>query len=185
MFKKTFLAFAAIAAFGIGSVDTASAINLGLMRKPGVERATTYAPIGYTIFCMNNRSECRGGGSSVVQYNAATMAKLNQVNRSVNASIRPVADTSEKWSVNVSSGDCEDYALTKRSRLIRAGLPAGALRLADVTTARGERHAVLVVKTTSGDYVLDNLRGSIVKRQSTGYRFNSVATANPMKWSRF
>lgn len=100
----------------------------------------------------------------------------------MNASIRPVADNGENWSVNVSAGDCEDFALTKRSRLIRAGIPAGALRMADVTTAKGTRHAVLVVKTTSGDYVLDNLRGGIIRREFTGYRFNGIASANPMKW---
>lgn len=139
-------------------------------------------PVGYTIFCMRNPSECKPSPSVRIERNAANWSLLNKVNKAVNASIRPAADKTEQWSVNPSSGDCEDYALTKRSRLIRAGLPAGALRMADVTTARGERHAVLVVKTTSGDYVLDNLRSGIIRREFTGYRFNGVASANPMKW---
>lgn len=139
-------------------------------------------PIGYTIFCMRTPSECRPAIAARIEKNAANWSLLNKVNKAVNASIRPVADKGENWSVNVSAGDCEDYALTKRSRLIRAGIPAGALRMADVTTARGERHAVLVVKTTSGDYVLDNLRGGIIRREFTSYRFNGVASANPMKW---
>lgn len=139
-------------------------------------------PVGYTIFCMRNPFECRPSQAVRIERNAANWSLINRVNKAVNASIRSVADKTEQWSINPSAGDCEDYALTKRSRLIRSGLPAGALRMADVTTSQGARHAVLVVKTTSGDYVLDNLRGSIILRESTGYRFNGVASANPMKW---
>ena len=140
-------------------------------------------PIGYSIFCMRTPSECRPAAAVRIERNAANWSLLNKVNKAVNASIRPVADKAENWSVNVKTGDCEDFALTKRHQLVRAGIPAGALRMADVTTARGERHAVLVVKTTSGDYVLDNLRGGIIRREFTGYRFNAVATANPLRWA--
>jgi len=188
MIKKTVIAMAAVAAFGLGSVNAAHAFNFGMVRKPNVEtneksRGLKPAPIAYQLFCFKNASECRGGGASVVPYDAGTMAKLSRVNREVNASIRPQSDKIETWTLNPSAGDCEDYALTKRSKLVRAGIPSSALRIADVTTRHGERHAVLVVKTTRGDYVLDNLRGSIVKRQFTGYRFNRIASANPRQWT--
>jgi predicted transglutaminase-like cysteine proteinase len=55
------------------------------------------------------------------------------------------------------SGDCEDYAVTKRAELLDRGWPARALLLSEVTTASGEHHMVLVVRTKSGDLVLDNL----------------------------
>lgn len=140
------------------------------------------APIGYTIFCMNNRAECAPSSSVVVEYSPAMAAKLNQVNSSVNSSIKPKADKTETWSVNVSAGDCEDYALTKRKRLIAAGVPAGALRMATLRTADGVAHAVLVVKTTAGDMVLDNLRRSVVAKSATGYAGWRIASEDPMRW---
>lgn len=187
MIRKSILALTTVATFGFAGIDAAHAFNPGLVRKPNITRSETGrlkpAPIAYQLFCFQHASECRGGGASTVAYNATTMARLSEVNRSVNRSIRPKADGPEnKWSLNPSAGDCEDYAITKRSRLIRAGFPASALRIADVTTGRGVRHAVLVVKTTAGDYVLDNMRGSILKRQYTGYKYHRMASADPRRW---
>ena len=53
-------------------------------------------------------------------------------------------------------GDCEDYALSKRKALGEAGLSRRALRLGVVRLVSGKAHAVLVVVTDRGDYVLDN-----------------------------
>ncbi|WP_236759154.1 transglutaminase-like cysteine peptidase, partial [Agrobacterium tumefaciens] len=55
-----------------------------------------------------------------------------------------------------------DYAVTKRQRLLRAGWPSGALRIATARTSTGIGHAVLVVSTSQGDLVLDN-RTNVVK----------------------
>jgi predicted transglutaminase-like cysteine proteinase len=72
--------------------------------------------------------------------------------------------------------------ITKRSRLIGMGLPAGALRIAYAKTSSGEGHAVLIVKTNKGDYVLDNRTSSIRPKSQSGLRFISISTANPKKW---
>ena len=46
-----------------------------------------------------------------------------------------------------------------------------ALSLAVVLTPRGERHAVLVLSTDRGDYVLDSLTPWIVPWRQSGYRW--------------
>jgi predicted transglutaminase-like cysteine proteinase len=179
MFRKFAIAVAALAAMA----TSAEAINLGAARsaKPQASR-TVAAPAGYQIFCIRNQSECRGGGASKVAYTSGTAALLRRVNDAVNNSIRYRSERAERWNVGGNAGDCEDFALTKRSRLIRAGIPAGALRLATARTSRGELHAVLIVKTDKGDYVLDNIRKSIVLRGQSGYRYLKVATSNPKVW---
>ncbi|WP_246263421.1 transglutaminase-like cysteine peptidase [Caulobacter soli] len=95
------------------------------------------------------------------------MRLVNTLNRDVNREVLKASDfdlygLQEFWSLprvidGKMYGDCEDYALEKRRRLIAAGVPAEALSMAVAVTARGETHAVLVVSFESGDWVLDNL----------------------------
>lgn len=147
--------------------------------------AGSKAPLGYQLMCLKTPSECKGGGAAKVAASDDIMGKLTKVNSKVNRSIRPRNDSggADVWSVNASSGDCEDYALTKRRALIKAGLPASSLRIAYVKTRRGEDHAILVVKTSKGDYALDNLNSSVRPLSQTGYRIISQSGANPIKWS--
>lgn len=142
------------------------------------------APAGFQLMCFKTPAECRGGGKSVVATTDDVLRILKKVNLKVNRSIRARHDGPvDVWSVGVSAGDCEDYVLTKRRSLIRAGLPASALRIASVKTRSGEVHAILVVKTTTGDVVLDNLQNAIRPLSDTGYRVVSISTANPRVWS--
>ncbi|KQS80542.1 hypothetical protein ASG25_02855 [Rhizobium sp. Leaf384] len=60
------------------------------------------------------------------------------------------------WQADVSAGDCEDIGITKKRKLMSLGWSATALRLAVAGTREGKRHAVLVVKRSDGDLVLDN-----------------------------
>lgn len=147
--------------------------------------AGSKAPLGYQLMCLKTPSECKGGGAASVKATTDVMSQLKSVNSKVNRSIRPRNDAggADVWSVNATSGDCEDYALTKRRALIKAGLPASSLRIAYVKTRSGEDHAILVVKTSKGDYALDNLNASIRPLSQTGYRVISQSGANPMKWS--
>jgi predicted transglutaminase-like cysteine proteinase len=146
------------------------------------ERNKNRPPLAYQVFCRKHARECRGGGSSSVRYNKKLIATLYETNRAVNRKIRYRNDRGETWSINTPFGDCEDYALTKRSELIRKGVPASSLRMAVVKTRSGIGHAVLVVRTNRGDLVLDNRRSSIRTRGKTGYKYLKMATANPKKW---
>jgi predicted transglutaminase-like cysteine proteinase len=79
-------------------------------------------------------------------------------------------------------GDCNDYAVTKRHQLLENGLPSKALRLAVVKTASGVGHLVLVVVTTKGDIVLDDLTEVIRPWQSTDYHWLKIQSATDSKF---
>src|SRR5260370_2026155 len=79
-------------------------------------------------------------------------------------------------------GDCNDYDVTKRHELIEKGLPSKALRLAVVRTASGVGHLVLVVVTTKGDIVMDDLTEAIRPRQSTDYHWLKIQSATDSKF---
>lgn len=93
---------------------------------------------------------------------------LVRVNKAVNREIRPVTDV-DQWGVSdrwdfpeTGSGDCEDIQIEKRRRLIELGYPARAMRMAVVINPEGEGHAVLLVRTERGDYVLDNRTDAVL-----------------------
>lgn len=146
--------------------------------------ALAAAPLGYQLMCLKTPAECRGGGAESVEASADMMAVLKKVNAQVNRAITPRNDGgADVWNASATSGDCEDYVLAKRRALIKAGLPASALRIAYVKTRAGIGHAVLVVKTSRGDYALDNLTQTIKPLSQTGYRLISISGADPMQWS--
>ena len=156
--------------------------SFGLGAAPALARSK--APLGYQLMCLKNPAECKGGGANTVEATGNILALLKRVNASVNASIKPRNDgAADVWSASATSGDCEDYVLAKRRALINAGLPASSLRIAYVKTRSGVGHAILVVKTSKGDYVLDNLNRSVRPLSQSGYRVISISGANPMKWS--
>jgi predicted transglutaminase-like cysteine proteinase len=72
--------------------------------------------------------------------------------------------------------------VTKRHELLQSGLPAKALRLSVVTTASGIGHLVLVIATTRGDLVLDNLTEAIRPWQSTDYRWLKIQSATDARY---
>lgn len=160
----------------LGAAIVAMALSAG-----GVQAANP--PLGFTVLCIKQPAECRGGGASQVTATNELLSTLQRVNNRVNRAIRPRADGKvDVWTVGARSGDCEDYVLTKRRDLINAGLPPSSLRIAFVKTRRGEEHAILVVNTSQGKLVLDNLTGAIKPLSQTGYRIVSMQTANPKKW---
>lgn len=142
------------------------------------------APIGFQLFCLKSPSFCQPGGAAEMAMTAELLEVLGQVNRQVNRAIRPQADGQvDRWTLNVKAGDCEDYVLAKRHKLMALGLPSSALRIAQVRTSRGEGHAVLVVHTDQGDFTLDNLTPAIRKLRASGYRVVAMSTADPLVWN--
>lgn len=140
------------------------------------------APVGFQLFCLQQPAHCRGGGSTEVRLTDAVWQKIVGVNSSVNRSIRPRGERGDVWSLNVREGDCEDYVLAKRAALISSGIPASALRIAIARTRQGVGHAVLVVRTTQGDFVLDNLTSEVDEWHRTSLRWVAMSGANPRNW---
>ena len=183
-----FLKVAFIAAVSFATFQIAPAMAIG--RAPVETQigsrfdVAVLPPVGMVQFCQSHRSQCRSDNTGTVPMTSDLLAMLQQVNSRVNNSIRPREDSGrDSWQVGVSSGDCEDYALTKRAALIRKGIPAGALRMATTYSRRGMPHAILVVKTSNGSYVLDNLTHNVRSLGSSGYRIRSIATPNPLVWA--
>ena len=66
-------------------------------------------------------------------------------------------NTLEHWTLpNTGYGDCEDYALLKRQRLLDAGFARKDLHLACCWDETGAYHCVLLCRTDNGWFVLDN-----------------------------
>ena len=134
-------------------------------------------PMGYISFCINDPKQCEGGTDAPVNM-AMTPARwneLNTVNDYVNSSIRQISDqdnygVSEDWSYpNANGGDCEDLALLKRKMLIEHGWSPSDLLVAVVREWNGAGHAILVVDTDKGEYVLDNKNWAIVSWNEAPY----------------
>lgn len=111
------------------------------------------------------------------------------VNHAVNNDIRYRTDIDlyrkvEFWTVvhGIGEGDCEDYALTKRARLIEAGLPHEDLRLATCWTEEDEYHAVLTVETNETTMVLDNRFPYPYKWSVPAYRWHKRQKPGRLKW---
>lgn len=62
----------------------------------------------------------------------------------------------EFWDVALGKGDCEDYALAKRRALLDSGSSINDIHMATCIVEGMGGHAVLIVNTDKGDYVLDN-----------------------------
>jgi predicted transglutaminase-like cysteine proteinase len=111
---------------------------------------------------------------------------LKRVNHSVNMYINPRPKSygpnlGEGWTIAPEMGDCNDYAVTKRHQLLESGLPSKALRLSVVKTASGIGHLVLVVVTTKGDIVMDDLTEVIRPWRSTDYHWLKIQSATDSK----
>lgn len=135
-------------------------------------------PYGYVQFCRRSPDECRTGVVQEQRFNATPerMAELDRLNRQINAEITPATDLevygqTEYWTIPTTRGDCEDYALLKRKRLIARGWPSSALLMTVVRDEKGEGHAVLTARTLQGDFVLDNKVNELKIWYRTGYEY--------------
>ena len=104
------------------------------------------------------------------------LSELDEVNRAVNHEIEPATDAeiygvNELWTMPTSRGDCEDFALLKRQRLMARGWPANALLMTVVRDEKNEGHAILTARTSQGDFVLDNKIEAVRLWNQTPYHF--------------
>lgn len=156
---------------------------------PIAEASPILAPFQHVRFCLRYPADCKSDPteSPRIDLNAETSKLLDAVNRSVNAEIIPVvkgygSELQDGWTISPPKGDCNDYAVTKRHELLQNGLPSKALRLSVVQTEAGVGHLVLVVMTTKGDVVLDNLTQTIRPWQETGYHWLKIQSTTDARF---
>lgn len=145
---------------------------------------------GWVDYCRRtNACEAARLPARDVRLEASTWNTLVEINRSVNAAIKPVTDVdhwgvADRWDIPTDGrGDCEDYVLLKRKMLMERGFPRQSLLVTVVIDHQGDGHAVLTVKTDHGDFVLDNMRDDILAWVKTGYRFvKRQSQEDPNRW---
>jgi predicted transglutaminase-like cysteine proteinase len=150
----------------------------------------TLPPIGYVNFCARNKAECREAGTGQMQapLSNKTWSQMLEVNKFVNGKIAPVADmdlynTPERWAYPTIAGDCEDYVLLKKRYLEGLGFPPETLLITVLFDENGEGHAVLMVRTDGGDFILDNRRDEVLRWSETGYEYiKRQSQKNPRIW---
>ena len=132
------------------------------------------APSGFVQMCQRDGAICRAEASDsalaaktdaaawTAQDEAVRLKLLETINARVNSDIRFQPDRQELWQRPVAEagkkmrGDCEDYALEKRARLVSAGFPADRLSFAVAYVPRAGLHTVLIARLDGGEFVLDN-----------------------------
>jgi predicted transglutaminase-like cysteine proteinase len=179
------------------------------------------APPGWVRFCEDYTPVCNTTPAEkrIVVLDAKARRNLQAVNDMINQQIKPMTDYQhwgtaneryvyrdrdstgkidvEKWDYAEDGyGDCDEYSLVKRRRLLEMAWPRSALLITVVRhyeEVDGEKkplgHLVLTVKTTEGDLILDNLVPEIkqwwqtdqqfIKRQSEGDPNTWVALQHP------
>jgi predicted transglutaminase-like cysteine proteinase len=156
-----------------------------------VENHNARPTMGWLRFCGQYPAECRVNLSEPdrINLNSKTWQTLVRVNRQVNHAIKPMTDL-EHWGVEDrwdfaedGYGDCEDYQLVKRQKLVEAGLPRRALRMTVVLDEEGAGHAVMLVKTDRGDFVLDNKRNAVLPWTQTGYTYIKREDDHGAQWA--
>ena len=144
---------------------------------------TTLAPFSYILFCQRHPGDCQGGARTAIDWDLQARLGVAWINLWVNHLMRPQHDGTDVWDAGLAAGDCEDFALTKRQILIRAGLPAASLQMAVARIRSGEGHAVLVLRTSDGDLVLDNRNDQLSEWHHTDLTWLKIASAeNPRIW---
>src|SRR5712675_3527440 len=183
-----FAIFAATLSAGNADARNRSAQDSNLL-TPIMDASPTLAPFQHVRFCLRYPSDCKSNPAENdhIELDAETSELLKRVNHSVNISIIPTRKSygrnlGDGWTIAPDMGDCNDYAVTKRHELIEKGLPSKALRLAVVRTASGIGHLVLVVVTTKGDIVMDDLTEVIRPWQSTDYHWLKIQSATDSKF---
>ena len=138
----------------------------------------TSQPIGHYEFCQQYADECnvRTKVGAAPRLTAAGWSAVEAINIIVNTTITPMTDMEvygreEVWAYPVDAGDCEDFALLKRKQLLQRGFSPADVLMTVVRKPDGEGHAILTMRTSEGDFVLDNLHDEVKPWYQTNYSF--------------
>lgn len=188
--KKILAAITIIAGMSSTSVSNAAFFSYPRMLAMQVDRIhfdnPVLAPMGHVRFCLQYAADCQATRLDFRRRHEVLSeerwSELNLVNREVNRDIIPdpvLGPETEQWKISPESGNCHDYAITKRHELLALGWPSEVLLLAEVVVPSGEHHLILVVRTKDSDLVLDNLNANIRTAAMTRYQYQWVRIESP------
>nr|WP_246180149.1 transglutaminase-like cysteine peptidase [Microvirga thermotolerans] len=146
--------------------------------------------MGWVRFCEKYPSECAVNTAEpeTIELTPQTWKLITSVNQRVNSTVKAVTDQDHWGVVDVwgfpddGKGDCEDFQLLKRRILAENGLPRRAMRMTVVIDELGEGHAVLLIRTKQGDYVLDNKTSAVLPWDRTGYVYIKRESQTATGW---
>jgi len=150
----------------------------------------TLPPMGFVQFCKTAPQDCGGtlGEAVRVVMNKERWNDLNSVNLKANETVEAITDidlynVEEYWTYPGAQGDCEDFVLLKRKKLMMMGWPSETLLITVLRDENNEGHAVLTVSTDRGDFILDNRRDEILPWTATDYTYyKRQSQVNPWRW---
>jgi len=132
----------------------------------------------YEDFCQRHPASCILDGELVIEWTVEVRQRFSDVNARVNDEVEFVSDmdnlgVEEDWSFPLDCrGDCEDFVLEKRERLVDLGFPRASLTIAFAFhEVQFFPHAVLLAETTAGTWVLDNLYDEVLCWDAVPYRY--------------
>lgn len=160
------------------------------LELPIVELRRDFEP--YASYCRRHPDHCDLSGPSLAELNPDTRRLLQLENSSANdllyleISDQDLYNHEEYWAFpSHGAGDCEDVALFKRESLVGLGIPRGAMTIAIVHhRSNMSPHAVLLVETTRGTYLLDTLENEVVLWHEAPYNFESRERQDG-SWERY
>ena len=177
-----------------GCISTAaSAQNLASLPRAGVavQASGEAKPLAaWTEFCRRAPGECAVDPSeaAAIQLTPRIWSAIQSINTRVNGTLKAVTDddhwgVADSWDLPTDgAGDCEDFQILKRHLLVREGLPRRAMRMTVVIDGRGDGHAVLMIRTDRGDFVLDNKTNAIKPWFETGYVYVKRESQDRIGW---
>lgn len=152
-------------------------------------RQAIAAPAGSGKLCIRYQWACAHAGKlNMSDEQALRLAR--GVNSAINRRTPAVSDRAqygveEYWALPTArGGDCEDLVLLKKKALIAQGVSPDRLLIATVLDRNRGSHAVLVLRTAGGDFVLDSLASAIKPWRTTGYSFLKMQDPSaPSRWN--
>jgi predicted transglutaminase-like cysteine proteinase len=147
--------------------------------------------IAWVDFCRRYASECRVDTNEPeqIELTQKSWKTIISTNLRINREIEPVTDMDhwgqiDRWDMaEDGKGDCEEYVLVKRKKLVEAGFPRRALLVTVVIDDENQGHAVLMVRTDRGDFILDNKRNAVLPWQQTGYIYVKRESQHKVAWT--
>ncbi len=187
-------ALVALAALGLGfgaGAAAAQSASVPMASLPAASGGDARAPFAWVDFCRKYASECRVNTAEPerVELTPKLWRQIVALNHKINREIDPVTDM-EHWGVvdrwdmaEDGRGDCEEYVLVKRKKLAEAGIPRRAMLVTVVIDEENQGHAVLMIRTDRGDFILDNKRNSVLTWQQTGYVYVKREAQDRVAWT--